>query len=88
MRVQIEWNENKPALIDGMFGKDGWIICESCEEPIKKKYSGIVVFDPHGKLPASPGVRFFHKGQCDPRSSSWNEIHEFFEDLQNSFIED
>lgn len=88
MRVQIEWNENKPALIAGMVGKDGWIVCESCEEPIKKKYSGIAVFDSHEELPASPSVRFFHKRQCDPRSGSWNELHEFFEHLQNSLIED
>lgn len=88
MRVQVEWNENKPALIAGMVGKDGWVVCESCDEPIKKKHSGIVVFDPHEELPASPVVRFFHKNKCDPHSGPWNELDEFFEDLRNSLIED
>lgn len=88
MKVQIEWNEDKPSAFAGMVGQDGWIICESCEEPIKKKNSGIVTFAPYSELPASTDVHFFHKGQCDPGSLTWNELHLFLENLRSSLIED
>lgn len=88
MRVQIKWNENKPALIAGKVREDKWIVCESCGEPIKTMQSGIAVPDFYEELPASPCVRFFHKDSCDPNSVTWYELDNFFKDLQNSLIED
>ncbi len=87
VKVQIEWNEDKPALYQGMVGQDGWIVCEACGEPIKQKHTGIAVFDFYTALPASPGVHFFHKGQCDPGSVSWKELHLFLAHLQDCLID-
>lgn len=81
MKVQIQWNPEKPTLVEGMIGKDLWIICEGCDEPITEISGGMVVLDPYDNLPAATGAHCFHKQSCDPNTPRWSELQGFLAQL-------
>ena len=84
MKVKIQENAGKPTLFAGTIGKDLWIICEGCDQPITDIARGLVVLDPYNGLPAVTGAHFFHKGSCDPGAPRWSELHGFLAQLQGS----
>lgn len=78
MKIEIDWNSDRPAMFEGDKSRDYWIVCDTCNKAIKDISMGIAVFESVVELPAQTSVQFFHKGACDPvGKASWDIDHLF-----------
>lgn len=85
MQIQIEWNDNEALFVDSK-GRDFFVVCDTCKEPIRKADDGVVSWLVTGELPEQVTFRFYHKSTqvCDSGTGSSETLERVLDGIKDS----